>query len=576
MWRTQRPGTWLASAAVLGLGVTAVVQAGRHPAESMGGGNPATLTFELTAGLGVWAAGLFLARWRSALLPGVMLAATGPALFLAMLPLPGDGGALLFTLALAGGTLTPAVAGTAALLHLRAVPRFPDMIVALAAFATSWLWIGIARAVAFDPQATGCFRCPQNLLHVGASASMADAVARDGFYAATICCSLLALLSLLRWARLPALLREMAAPVVLGGAGAAALGAVAFAHEATFGFRIVDTTTRSLWLSMCGLVGVAATGVAVAAFRDRLQSQRIAGLVLKTLPSSDALRATLADSLGDPDLALVFPRDDGTLVDAQGRPVGPPLPDVAIVDVTQGNSVVAQVRHRMDLVKAPGRLSEVARGAGLALQHASLRAQLRAELADLTASRTRVVEIGDAERRRLERNLHDGAQQRLIALSVSLQAAAPNRRVRGHSHGEIQRALDSLRVLARGIHPVSLTDAGLDAAIRELAEESRVPLRLETLPQQRSPMSAEAAVYRLVLDGVRCVERLGDGRAVVVSIDRAPDSLHAHLIFPGVGTAEISEALQHVADRYTALEGSLTIRRERDGVIVDGQLPCVS
>jgi signal transduction histidine kinase len=222
--------------------------------------------------------------------------------------------------------------------------------------------------------------------------------------------------------------------------------------------------------------------------------------------------------------------------------------------------VIAELRHGEG---PPERIAAVARGAGLALEHASLRARLRAELTELAASRRRLVEVGDAERRRLERDLHDGAQQRLIALSMTLD---------GRARDEVKAALAELRALAHGIHPAALSEAGLRPAVLELADESAVALRLEALTGERLPEAVEAAVYRLILDAVRCAERHGDGGAVRVAVERGVGRLRARVVLPGVGEAVARSALQDAVDRFAALDGALTVIGDEAA----GSVPCGS
>jgi signal transduction histidine kinase len=319
-----------------------------------------------------------------------------------------------------------------------------------------------------------------------------------------------------------------------------------------------------------------ATGVALQRLRARALRGRIADIVVETLPSPDRLRAALAVALGDPGLAITYPGSRDGPVDADGHPAGPPVPGTVVTEVTRGREIVAMLLHNSALTHAPERLAAAARGAGPALEHASLRARLRAELAELSASRIRIVEVADDERRRVERDLHDGAQQRLIALSIALQQIPRHNGPLGRAGAELQVALDDLRALAHGIHPASLTEAGITAAVRELAERSRVPIRLATLPGERCPAPVEAAAYRLVLDAVRCAERSGEGGTIVITIEHEHTRLHATLTLPGVRHVTASLNLEHARDRIAALEGELTIRGEPSGSRVEACLTCGS
>ena len=222
-------------------------------------------------------------------------------------------------------------------------------------------------------------------------------------------------------------------------------------------------------------------------------------------------------------------------------------------------------------------MSQAAIGAGLALEHASLHARLQAELADLAASRARIVDVGDAERRRLERNLHDGAQQRLIALSMELQLVAGADGEARRATDELQDALEKLRAIAHGIYPVSLTEDGLAGAVRELADGSRVPVHVDSVAQRRLPPSVDAAFYRVVLDCVRLAERRGNGGSLVVRIDSAAtSSAQVSVVTPGVDQRAAVTALEHAADRVAALSGTLAVRIQGTDLIVEASVPCGS
>jgi signal transduction histidine kinase len=247
------------------------------------------------------------------------------------------------------------------------------------------------------------------------------------------------------------------------------------------------------------------------------------------------------------------------------------------MDVMRGDDVIAQVRYEGNGDETPPeRLVEAARAAGLALEHASSRARLRAELAELNDSRTRLVEVGDLERQRLERDLHDGAQQRLIALSVALQQGTANGPARVRARSEILAALEELRDLAHGIYPAALTDGGLDAALRELGENSRVPMRLEAVPIERFGPRVEAAIYRLVLDVLGWAEHAGDGRTVTIAIRRAGAALEARLVIPGVDASEGLLRLETARDRVAALTGRFIVATEDGEAVVEARAPCES
>ena len=216
-------------------------------------------------------------------------------------------------------------------------------------------------------------------------------------------------------------------------------------------------------------------------------------LALGEAPGTGSLRCRLADALGDRSLDLVFWLEDKKKwVDSDGHVVA--LPSDAVQSWTpverEGRRVGAIV-HDTTLNAEPELLRSVAAAAGLAMENERLQAQLRARVEELRTSRARIVEAGTQERRRLERNLHDGAQQRLVALSLTLRLA------QGKLHGDPDRAdellngaqeeltlaLAELRELARGIHPAILSDRGLGPALEALAGRAPIAVQLAEIPR---------------------------------------------------------------------------------------------
>ncbi|MGO9898999.1 MAG: sensor histidine kinase [Solirubrobacteraceae bacterium] len=576
MRRVRWAGLALAMATIIALGVEALISAHRSPGEALGGGAPAALGLQLIAGLGIASAGMYLFWHGTRRGAGALLFSTGLAVFLEELPLPGASGAVLFTAGLAGGAITSALAGSAALAVPGVGRRLPDALAAGAALGVTAVVLGVLPAAVFDPRAAGCFTCPRNLLLIHSDPNTYDILVKDGLPAAAVACGLLALVIAVRAIRRPGLLRSTSTPVLVGGFGVAALGTVFFVHEARAGVPEIDPTTRALWLVQCGMLVVTTAGIALFSLRALLLRERVAGIVLATLPSPEKLRATLASTLGDPRLEIVFPRAGRATLDADGRKASRSRGDVVVSEVRRHGEVIAELRHAEWLSRSPERVVQAARGAGLALEHASLHARLRAELAELASSRVRIVEVGDAERRRLERNLHDGAQQRLIGLSMTL-ALMPARNAKARRGSiELQHALESLRAIAHGIHPVSLTEAGLASAVHELADESRVPMRLEIGPQQRLSPSAEIALYRLALDCLRLAERHGNGAPVTISVQTAASSARTRILMCGIDQSYLPRALEHASDRIAALSGTLTTRSSGDDVVVEASVPCGS
>jgi signal transduction histidine kinase len=185
----------------------------------------------------------------------------------------------------------------------------------------------------------------------------------------------------------------------------------------------------------------------------------------------------------------------------------------------------------------------------------------------LAASRARIVEAGDAERRRLERNLHDGAQQRLVALAVDLTLIGVKldkdppgaRKTLTMAQDELSKGLEELRELARGIHPAVLTHRGLGPALRELVRRAPVPVEITDLPEERLAGPVEAAAYYIVAEAITNVAKYAHASHVTVSVRCSSECATVTVADDGIGGADAAHGsgLRGLADRVEALQGHL-------------------
>jgi signal transduction histidine kinase len=221
----------------------------------------------------------------------------------------------------------------------------------------------------------------------------------------------------------------------------------------------------------------------------------------------------------------------------------------------------------------------------LTVENEALNAELRAKVEELRASRARIVEAGYAERRRVERNLHDGAQQRLMALTMNLRLArdkldadpAVTAELLDEAMDELAAATAELRELARGIHPVLLTERGLRAALSGLAERSPVPVELLATPAERLPQPIEMAAYFVVAEALTNVARYAGANFATVRVEQRGDRLEVEIRDDGRGGAEVGAGtgLLGLEDRVAALEGSFTVSSVVDeGTTVGASIPC--
>ena len=203
----------------------------------------------------------------------------------------------------------------------------------------------------------------------------------------------------------------------------------------------------------------------------------------------------------------------------------------------------------------------------------------------LRETQARSVDMAMADRRQIERDLHDGAQQRLLSLGMELGMALEKfdsdpdaaRGLVGDAHAELQRAIAELRNLARGIHPAVLTDRGLDAALSALAARSPIPVRLDVKLAERPSASVEATAYFIVAEALTNAARYANAKRVDVKVRQGGDKLHIEVLDDGVGGAEQRPGggLAGLADRASSVEGSLRVSSPQGGpTVVTADLPC--
>jgi signal transduction histidine kinase len=328
----------------------------------------------------------------------------------------------------------------------------------------------------------------------------------------------------------------------------------------------------------------------------RLQLDRAAvgdlAVRLGTALAPGRLEQVLADVLHDPTLRLVhWCPDRQCFVDDAGRRVElhPDGGDRVTTVLGDGGAPLAALLHTAAALEENPRLVRaVAATAQLSIANDHLHAELRAQLEDVRASRTRIVEHGDAERHRIERNLHDGAQQRLVNLVLALGIAraligtAPVEELRAAldaAAAELAGALTELRDLARGLHPLILSDAGLGPALESLAQRSALPVTvLGMAPQDRPPRRVEETAYYVAAETLANAAKHAGASAVTVSAARLGDQLVVEIIDDGWGGADPNgSGLRGLADRVAALDGQLVVDSPVGaGTRIRATLPCAS
>ncbi|HEV2241674.1 MAG TPA: sensor histidine kinase, partial [Streptosporangiaceae bacterium] len=322
----------------------------------------------------------------------------------------------------------------------------------------------------------------------------------------------------------------------------------------------------------------------------RLARSAVGDLVIeldKPLPPGE-LRACLARALGDPSLEVAYARDglEGW-VDAGGQPrslpesaSGQQAPTVTMVE-RDGQPLAALIH---DPALDQGLVHAAAAAAGMTIANERLQAEVRAQLEEVRASRQRIVEAGDAERRRVERNIHDGAQQRMATLALSLamlrDRAAGDPAIAAsldRAAAELRQAIAELRELARGIHPAILTEEGLPAAAEALADRSALPVRVRADFDERLPEPIEAIAYFVVAEALANVTKHARASGAQVELSRCNGTLRVEVTDDGVGGADATQGsgLRGLEDRVCAVRGSFRVDNPPGGgTCVRAEIPC--
>jgi signal transduction histidine kinase len=336
------------------------------------------------------------------------------------------------------------------------------------------------------------------------------------------------------------------------------------------------------------VIGIAPIIFLLGLLDARLARSAIGDLILelRTDPGPGALRDALSDALRDPSLTLAYWLPDfQAYVDFDGREVE--LPDHngrAATLIERNGAQVAALIHDGALDDEPQLLDAVGAAAGISLENGRLHAELRARLEELKGSRARLSEAGHRERQSLERNLHDGAQQRLIALSLELSMLElklddrPDLQSRlDAARREIATTLEELRDVARGIHPAVLSGHGLAVALESIAVRAPLPVRLTVDLDARLPDRVEAAAFYVVSESLTNVAKHAEASNATVLVNKTRNGLIVEIVDNGVGGADTEKGsgLRGLADRVEALGGRLRVWTPLGGgTRVQAEIPC--
>src|SRR5918999_5164667 len=421
-----------------------------------------------------------------------------------------------------------------------------------------------------------CDDCPENKLFVFDSATAADVADAVAVLATIALLVAVGFVLVRRWRSYGTVQRRALSPVVWTGSSVAAVGVAALVPAVLD----LDEVARVADAVLITLITAVPFAFLLGLMRSSLSRAGAVSALFERLGGAGA-RDALAEALGDDTLTLAYwLPGQRRYVDADGRTV---VLEGAVTEIERDGAPVAAIVHDPALLEDRELVRTAGAAAALALENERLAAQLRARYEDLQAASARLVAAGDAARRRLERDLHDGAQQRLVSLSVTLnlarKTAEPGSRTAellDSAVAELTAGLAELRELARGIHPAVLTERGLDPALQSLAARAPLPVTVTAALEGRLPPAVEAAAYFVVMEALTNVAKYSSASAAEVRIEQVNGHVVIGVHDDGIGGADPSagSGLAGLADRVAALGGGLVVESPPGGgTVVRAQVP---
>ena len=427
---------------------------------------------------------------------------------------------------------------------------------------------------------------PRNVFLVAEAPAIATAlevVAAIGLIVAAIG---IAVLLVRRWRASSGAQRRIIAPVLWTGAALVAALSLLVLLQLTSAPKAAQNVMTAV-----SALTIAAVPFAFLAGLLRMRYTRadiVGDLVRRLQSTGSSIREAIATALGDPSLQLVYWRArTGAYVTADGQPGRLPADGEgrAFVEIAREGEPVAAMIFDATLADEPELISAVSSAGALALDNERLQAELRARITELEDSRARVLDAELSERRRIERDLHDGAQQRFVSLSMTLALldrgladAGAERRLLASAREQLDLGLGELRELARGIHPALLTERGLAPAIEALAARAPLEVRVLEVPRERLPAQVETAAYFIVSESLTNAAKHASAAAATVRIGRANGTAVVEVSDDGVGGADPTRGsgLRGLVDRLAALDGALEVESPAGGgTRVQARIPCV-
>jgi signal transduction histidine kinase len=441
----------------------------------------------------------------------------------------------------------------------------------------------LASMMFWNPVFSGCnASCPANLLLVHSSRPVWDAINTTSGFVGLVLTGIVLTLIIRHWRSAQGWSRRAMVPLVW-------ISLAVGAEQILIGGALNLPLSGLVSFGLAPLVLLAGPALfVISTVRARTAGGALGTAIVDLEPGAPPgrLRDALARALCDSTLQLAFRRPDGSgYLDTSGQAVAVARPDPgrAVARVAGSDGVVLVYDKGLEL--EPQLVKLTAAAASMALEHGRLQAEVQAQLEQVRASRARIVEAGDAERRRLERDLHDGAQQRLVTLSLALGMARDRAAAADPELGsliesaskEAREALTELRELARGIHPAVLTETGLTGAIEALVERSPVITTITAVPDQRFPAAIEATAYFVVSEALANVAKHARADGAQVLIRKFPGRLLVEVTDDGAGGVrpERGSGLRGLADRVASVGGVLRVDSPPGcGTRLEADIPC--
>lgn len=438
------------------------------------------------------------------------------------------------------------------------------------ASAVAMLAANLAAFAGFDPRAVG--RDYDNPFLLIRDPGLAQAAVTASRLTSIVVLIGFLTIFAIRWARASGPARRTYSPVLVPSTVlviAIMVNTILSLFDGPDGLRLAAGITQALARAFIPV------GFLVGLLRSRMARSAVADLVVELgeTPAPSRLRDALANALGDPSLTVAYWSPaagaylaaDGSTAELQSETSAR-----AVTFLERDGQPIAAILHDPVLLDDPGLVASVASAMRLSVENERLQAEVETQLGEVRESRARIVAAGDAERKRVERDLHDGAQQRLVSLTLALRLATLKlgddgdpelRQTLDQASDEARSALAELRELARGIHPQILTEAGLGSAIESLADRSSVDVAVDLGTDRRFSPGVEAAAYFVVSEALANVAKYAGASRALVRTEWQNDVLTIEIADDGVGGAEPGPAggLRGLADRLSAIDGHLEI-----------------